>query len=86
MIFSASIEISFSVYGRDYTQLPRLPLFPGDENVVFAYILWPDKTTRDKAWDQLMADPDMQPGADMPFDGKRMFWGGFVPEVTYGKD
>jgi uncharacterized protein YbaA (DUF1428 family) len=51
-----------------------------DENVVFSFILWPDKSTRDKAWEKLMADPDMQPGAQpMPFDGKRMFWGGFQP-------
>ena len=28
-----------------------------------------------------MADPDMQPDGDMPFDGKRMFWGGFRPIV-----
>ena len=30
-----------------------------------------------------MADPEMQPGATpMPFDGKRMFWGGFKPFVN----
>ena len=51
-----------------------------DENVILSFILWPDKDTRDKAWEKLMADPDMQPGAQpMPFDGKRMFWGGFKP-------
>lgn len=51
-----------------------------DENVVFSLILWPDKETRDKAWEKIMADPEMQPGAmEMPFDGKRMFWGGFKP-------
>jgi len=51
-----------------------------DENVVFSFILWPDKDIRDKAWEKLMADPEMQPGAQpMPFDGKRMFWGGFKP-------
>lgn len=51
-----------------------------NENVVFSFILWPDKETRDKAWEKIMADPEMQPGAmDMPFDGKRMFWGGFKP-------
>jgi uncharacterized protein YbaA (DUF1428 family) len=51
-----------------------------DENVVFSFILWPDKQTRDAAWEKLMADPEMQPGAQpMPFDGKRMFWGGFKP-------
>jgi uncharacterized protein YbaA (DUF1428 family) len=51
-----------------------------DENVVFSFIVWPDKQTRDQAWEKLMADPEMQPGAQpMPFDGKRMFWGGFKP-------
>ena len=51
-----------------------------NENVVFSFILWPDKDIRDKAWEKIMADPEMQPGAmDMPFDGKRMFWGGFKP-------
>jgi uncharacterized protein YbaA (DUF1428 family) len=28
-----------------------------------------------------MADPEMKPDGDMPFDGKRMFWGGFKPFV-----
>ena len=54
-----------------------------NENVVFSFILWPDKATRDKGWEKIMADPDMQPGAQpMPFDGKRMFWGGFKPLVN----
>ncbi|HVM38578.1 MAG TPA: DUF1428 domain-containing protein [Sphingomicrobium sp.] len=52
------------------------------ENVVFSFILWPDKATRDAAWEKLMADPELQPGADMPFDGRRMFWGGFKPFVN----
>jgi uncharacterized protein YbaA (DUF1428 family) len=48
------------------------------ENVVFSFIEWPDKATRDAAWAKMMEDPDMQPDhGDMPFDGKRMFWGGF---------
>ena len=50
------------------------------ENVVYSYVEWPDKETRDKAWAELMNDPEMQtPPSDMPFDGKRMFWGGFRP-------
>ena len=52
-----------------------------NENVVYSYVEWPDKETRDRAWQQMMSDPDVQSGADMPFDGKRMFWGGFRPIV-----
>lgn len=53
------------------------------ENVVFSFVVWPDKATRDAGWAKLMSDPDMQPGAQpMPFDGKRMFWGGFKPIVN----
>jgi uncharacterized protein YbaA (DUF1428 family) len=53
------------------------------ENVVFSFVVWPDKQTRDKGWKAIMADPDMQPGIQqMPFDGKRMFWGGFKPFVN----
>lgn len=53
-----------------------------DENVVFSFIIWPDKATRDQAWEKIMADPEMQPSGEMPFDGKRMFWGGFKPLVN----
>lgn len=50
---------------------------PG-ETVVYSFIQWPDKATRDQAWQTMMEDPDMS-ADDMPFDGKRMFWGGFAP-------
>jgi uncharacterized protein YbaA (DUF1428 family) len=52
----------------------------GDENVVFSWVEWPDKATRDVGWGKLMEDPAMQPDS-MPFDGQRMFWGGFKPVV-----
>ncbi len=51
------------------------------EGIIYSYVEWPDKETRDKGWERMMSDPDMQPGGDMPFDGKRMFWGGFRPIV-----
>ncbi len=51
------------------------------ENIVYSYVEWPDKATRDAGWEKMMKDPDMQPGDDVPFDGKRMFWGGFKPIV-----
>jgi uncharacterized protein YbaA (DUF1428 family) len=47
------------------------------EKVVFSFIEWPDRETRDQAWQKIMADESVKPQGDMPFDGKRMFWGGF---------
>ena len=47
------------------------------ENIVYSYVEWPDKATRDAAWAKMMENPEMP--SDMPFDGKRMFWGGFQP-------
>ena len=49
-----------------------------DESVVFSWIWWPDKATRDAGMAKAMADPRMQPGSAPPvFDGKRMIFGGF---------
>ena len=62
------------------TDFKRAVQASGDEVPVFCWFEWPDKPIRDAAWAKLMADPDMQPGqADMPFDGKRMIYGGFLP-------
>ena len=48
-----------------------------DENVVFSWIVWPDKATRDAGMAKAMQDPRMQPGPNPVFDGKRMIFGGF---------
>src|SRR5262245_21746507 len=51
-----------------------------DEIVAFSWIEYPDKATRDRANEQMRNDPAMQDmGKNMPFDGKRMIWGGFTP-------
>ena len=48
------------------------------EEVVYSWIEWPDKATRAAGWEKVMADERMKPDHDnMPFDGQRMFWGGF---------
>lgn len=52
-----------------------------DETPVFSWIEWPDRETADAAYASMMADPEMQKMGDMPFDGMRMFWGGFAPVV-----
>ena len=48
-----------------------------DETVVFAFIEWPSKQSSDQAWEQIMKDDRFGSPGDAPFDGKRMFWGGF---------
>ena len=54
------------------------------ESVVFSWIEWPDKATRDTGMKKFMADPRMDEAAAMPFDGKRMIFGGFAPVVDLG--
>ncbi|WP_406693387.1 DUF1428 domain-containing protein [Sphingomonas cannabina] len=51
------------------------------ENVVYSWIEWPSKEARNAGWEKVMADERMKPPAEMPFDGKRMIWGGFEPIV-----
>lgn len=48
-----------------------------DEVVVFSWIEYPDKATRDAVMKRMMEDPAMSSVPDMPFDGKRMIFGGF---------
>lgn len=55
------------------------------ENVVFSWVVWPSKEARDAAWEKIMADERMKPDGDMPFDGKRMFWGGFETLIDEGE-
>jgi uncharacterized protein YbaA (DUF1428 family) len=61
-----------------------------DETVVFSWVEWPDKGTRDAAYAKMNrwmehpeeADPRMNPEKNpMPFDGKRLIYGGFAPLV-----
>ena len=47
-----------------------------DETVIFSWIEYPDKATRDAANEKMRASPEMT-NMEMPFDGRRMFWGGF---------
>jgi len=53
----------------------------GHEAVVFSWVEWPSKEARDAGWKNVMADPRMGPDQPMPFDGKRMIFGGFAPIV-----
>jgi uncharacterized protein YbaA (DUF1428 family) len=55
-----------------------------DETVVFSWIEWPDKATRDGGMHKVMNDPRMEAAGIGPFDGKRMIFGGFAPIVEIG--
>jgi len=50
-----------------------------DEVVVFAWVEWPDKATRDAGMAKFEQDPRLEEfGPEMPFDGKRMIYGSFT--------
>jgi uncharacterized protein YbaA (DUF1428 family) len=56
-----------------------------DETIVFSWVEWPDKPTRDAAMEKFRNDPRMNANEPMPFDGKRMIFGGFVPALELKK-
>ena len=67
------------------TDFRRAVQATGDEAVVFSWIEWPDKATRDSGMAKVMNDPRLNPQTNpMPFDGKRMIFGGFSPVVQLG--
>ena len=64
------------------TDFRRAVQATAEETVVFSWIEWPDKPTRDAGMERVMKDPRMNPQSNpMPFDGKRMIFGGFAPVV-----
>jgi len=66
-------------YGEQ-TSFPRAVQAKDDEVVVFSWIHYPDRATRDAASKKIMEDPRLKKMMeDAPFDGKRMIYGGFQP-------
>jgi uncharacterized protein YbaA (DUF1428 family) len=64
------------------TSFPMAVQKKPDETVVFSWIVWPSRQARDEGMKKVMEDPRLQPDkAPMPFDGKRMIFGGFEPVV-----
>ncbi|MEO6362011.1 MAG: DUF1428 domain-containing protein [Caldimonas sp.] len=62
------------------TSFPQALQLKDDEVAVVAWITYASRADRDRAMEKVMADPrlaDMMDPANMPFDGARMFWGGF---------
>ena len=71
--------IADDVKPGELTSFPQSVNLEDGETVVFAYIVYKSREHRDEVNAKVMADPriaNMDP-ADMPFDGKRMVYGGF---------
>ena len=68
-------------YG-ELTSFPRAVMARDDEVVVFSWIVFPDRASRDAINAKVMADPRLACDPDaMPVDGKRMIFGGFEPFI-----
>jgi uncharacterized protein YbaA (DUF1428 family) len=60
------------------TSFPMAVKAQPDETVVFSWITWPSREARDAGMQKVMADPRVKPENNpMPFDGKRLIYGGF---------
>jgi len=67
------------------TSFPQAVQLQDDEVVFLSYIVYNSRAERDTIMAKVMADPrlaDMMEAKDLPFDGKRMFWGGFESFVS----
>lgn len=70
----------------ELTSFPKAVQAGEDETVVFSWTIWPDRATRDAAWQKMMSDPEIAAAmGEMPFDGKRLIYGGFEPILQAGK-
>lgn len=62
------------------TSFPQSVNLEADETVVFSWIVYESRAHRDEVNEKVMKDPrmaDMMKPESMPFDGKRMIYGGF---------
>ena len=68
-----------------WTSFPQSVKLKKNEVVVFSYIVYKSRTHRDRVLKKVMSDPRLAKMMDpkkMPFDGKRMMWGGFKTAVA----
>ena len=62
----------------ELTSFPRAVQLQDDEIVIFSWVTYPSREARDATMEKVMADPRLKGAmASMPFDGKRMIFGGF---------
>ncbi|MGH8292671.1 MAG: DUF1428 domain-containing protein [Gammaproteobacteria bacterium] len=67
------------------TSFPQAVKLKRGEIVVFSWIVYKSRAQRDRILKKVMSDPrlaDMMDPKKLPFDGRRMFWGGFKPMIS----
>lgn len=67
------------------TSFPQSVKLKAGEVVIFSYVVYKSRAHRDRVMAKVMEDPrlaDLMDPDSMPFDGARMFWGGFKPIVS----
>ena len=75
--------VADDVKSGEVTSFPQAVKLKDDETVVFSWIVYKSRAQRDEVNAKVMNDPrmkDMDPKS-LPFDGKRMFFGGFEPII-----
>ena len=75
-----SENVADDVKPGKWTSFPQSVKLKPDEVVLFSYIVFASRRARDRVNKKVMADPRLTAMMDpktMPFDAKRMFWGGF---------
>jgi uncharacterized protein YbaA (DUF1428 family) len=68
-----------------WTSFPRSVKLKTNETVIFSYIVYASRAARDRCMTKVMKDPRLASMMDpkkMPFDGKRMIFGGFKSAVS----
>jgi hypothetical protein len=65
---------------EEFTMFPRAVQAKDDEIVIFSWVVYESRQSRDAVMAKVMADPRLKTDwSTMPFDGKRMIFGGFQP-------
>lgn len=75
--------IADDVKAGELTSFPQAVQLKEDETVFFSWIVYNSREERDVINEKVMNDPRLKDTMEsMPFDGKRMFWGGFQTFVS----
>src|SRR2546428_5231484 len=67
------------------TSFPQSVKLKPSETVIFSWVVYKSRADRDRVMKKVMSDPRLAKMMDpktMPFDGKRMIFGGFKPKIT----